>query len=790
MGSRLKCGIIDAYVSVIHRQVYQDFLYYPRGTLCPVAGILLPTRWGGAAAVKGVLLYGGVFVAFSFWLLAQFVGGSLKIPKSRIFALLGIWLVLALVSALVSANSTVSLWGRGFVVDSFATTLVVVLFTFLVATFAREQKRLVKLFLATFAGSAVTVLLQVILYLSQKVSFVSKYLSHVANQGTLVGSWVDFAYFATCTFVLALLIYEVLTPKGFFRKLSLSTMVLSMVVLIFLNFKAAWIIAIVSSLLVFVYKSSVERSVAKFFATKEDIERPEDTSASTFPILSFLALIIGLFFFLSSNSIGAGIARSAGVSFSDIRPSFAASMQVMGSTLKRDPIFGAGPGRYSEVWNLYHPEGINQTQFWNTNFEGGYSLFTSIVTTGGALVGITLLALIIFSLILGFRLFNYQFPDRFSRFIAVSALIMVVAFVGLFLFSSPGIVLLVFGLFYLGVLLGVSSLVGKIPVVQFNYLRDPRTSFFAILVLVLATMGGFTAAYFSGNRFASITLYNQALTATTPESVQSNLDRALSLSQNDIYWRTRAALFAQRFTTAANAQSPDKTLLQESFSLAEQSARAAVAWDNTSASNWLSLSQIYQLIAAGDAPDAYTAAKGAADEAQVRSPRNPFFVLNQAQVALAKKDSAAALDYIGKAIGLKTDYLDAFILRAQIRSAGGESRALISELSSYTKNAPYDPRGYYLLGQAYGSQKEYTSALDAFTRARGLAPADPNTYLSVIDTLTAMGQKSDALTALDDFAKTFPNITGIEEKRAQIQSAALPAIAPAPEEKKDDKKKN
>lgn len=747
----------------------------------------LPTNWGGVGSVKGIVLYAGVFIAFSFWLLAQFVGGSVKIPKHRIFVWMAAWLVLSLVSALLSQSSSVSLWGRGFVVDSFATVLVLTLFTFLVATFTREQKRLVTLFLATFVGSAATVLLQVLLYLSQKISFVSTYLGHVANQGTLVGSWVDFAYFTTFTFVLALLMYEVLMPKKFFKTLSFVTMILSTVVLIFLNFKAAWVIAIISSLLVFVYKSSVERSAAKLFATKEDVDMREDMAeTSKFPLMSFIALLVGLFFFLSSNSIGAGIARSAGVNFSDIRPSFSATMHVMGSTLRRDPVFGAGEGRFGEVWNLYHPLGINQTQFWNSSFDGGYSLFTNTVTTGGVVVGLSILGVIVLSLILGFRLFNYQFPDRFSRFIAVSALIMFVAFVGLFLFSSPGIVLIVFGFLYLGVLLGVSSLVGKIPVISFNYLRDPRLSFFAILLLVVATMGGFTAAYFSGNRFASVMLYNRAITATSAEGVQNRLDRALSLSQNDIYWRTRAALFVRQFSTAANATSPDKTVLQNNFSQAEQSARAAVAWDGTNANNWLALSQVYQLVATADAADAYDAAKGAADQAQTRNPSNPFFVLNQAQVALTKKDTTAALASIAHAIELKPDYLDAFILRAQVRTGLGEQRAVIGELINYTKNAAYDAQGYFLLGQAYTSVKEYQSALDAFIRARSLAPSDPNASIAVIDTLTAMGQKSQAIEALQAFTTTFPNVTGVEQKRAQIQSATLPVVAPTPEE---DKKK-
>jgi tetratricopeptide (TPR) repeat protein len=311
-------------------------------------------------------------------------------------------------------------------------------------------------------------------------------------------------------------------------------------------------------------------------------------------------------------------------------------------------------------------------------------------------------------------------------------------------------------------------------------------SFFAILLIVVATMGGFTAAYFSGNRFASVMLYNRAITATTPESIQSRLDRSLSLSQNDVYWRTRAAFFVQQFSVAASGTSPDKTLLQNNFSQAEQSARAAVAWDGTNANNWLILSQVYQLVASADTADAYDAAKAAADQAQTLNPSNPFFALNQAHVALTKKDTTAALASIARAIELKADYLDAFMLRAQIRTGLGESRAVIGELTNYTKNAPYDAQGYFLLGQAYASVKEYQSALDAFVRARSFAPADPNASLAVIDTLTAMGQKSQALDALDTFAVAFPRVTGVEQKRAQIQSAALPVVAPAPVE---DKKK-
>src|SRR6266403_1666637 len=161
----------------------------------------LPATISGQGATKALLLYMAVLMAFSLWLVAQFLAGSFKIQKHWAFLALIAWAALALVSALVSPVTAVSLWGRGFALDSFATVLVVVLFTFMVASFASDQRRLVQLFLAAFAGSVLTVFLQVILYLSQHTHFVSTYLAHVTTQGTLVGSWVDFAYFVIFTFL-------------------------------------------------------------------------------------------------------------------------------------------------------------------------------------------------------------------------------------------------------------------------------------------------------------------------------------------------------------------------------------------------------------------------------------------------------------------------------------------------------------------------------------------------------------------------------------------------------------
>lgn len=742
--------------------------------ICALLPLLfLPTTVSGLGAVKGVGLYVGVLLALSFWIVAQFIEGSFKIPKNRILLAIAGWVAFSLISALTSVNTSLSLWGRGFAIDSFATILMLGLFTFLVAQYAREQRKLIKLFLAAFAGSVVTILLQIILFVVNDVSWVARLFGHVASQGTLVGSWVDFAHFVTFTFLLSLLMFEVLMPRGFFRLLSVAAMVLSVVALAFINFKAAWVIAIVAALLVFVYKSSVERSLSRLFSTGESVDTPEKVPSSPrFPMMSFVALLVGLFFFLASSSLGTGLAQLAGINFADIRPSFSSTSQVMRSSLAQDPLFGAGAGRFADVWNLHHPIEINQTILWNTSFDSGFSWVWSMITTNGPIVGLLFLFLLGASIIHGFKLFNYQYPDRFSRFIAVTALIMTIAFTGLVLLASPGMVLVVYGFMYIGLLVGVSTLVGKTSLAPLHYLRDPRLSFFAILLLVVTAMVGFSSVYFAANKFAGVVAYNRAVASSDFETAERRINRAISLSPNDIFWRTRAALFTSQFATEAAKGKPDTAILQTYFTQAEQSAQAAISWDRGSANNWLGLSQVYRLIAGAGNEDAYANAKSAADEAQKRNPKNPAYALNKAQIALVKRDVAGATAAINEALTLKADYIDAFVLRAQIKSAQGDTQAARQELISYTKAAPFDSQGYVLLANAEIDLKNYQSALDAFARARQLAPANPNIYLAYINTLTLMGRRTDAIRELEAFAKRYPQVQGVEEQITRLKNGA------------------
>lgn len=651
----------------------------------------LPGSWGGITAAKSVFLYSGVFAATLCWLFAQFIAGSISVPRHRIVAVLGGWVLAVLASALASANTRVSLWGRGFALDSFVTVLVLALFAFLVASYARDHKRLVTLFLAAFIGSTVTVLLQVVLYLVHTPA-----LNQVAGAGSLVGTWVDFAYLTTLTIIAALLLYEVLAPKGLFKVLALVSMSLSTVVLVFLNFKTAWLVTLIAALLVFVYKSSVERSI--------------ESRSSRFPLVSFSVMMIGVFLFITAGTIGARISSTININTNDLRPSLATTLSVVGQSIAHDPVFGAGPGRFAQVWDRYRPVGINQTPFWNTSFDAGSGFLPTIVATHGTVPTLLLLALIVYSIIYGFGLFGSTFPDRFSRFIATAALIMVISTTVLIGIATPGVVLVAFGFLYIGMLVGVSQLIGTTSLATWHYLKDPRKSFLTIFGIVIAIILCVVAIYSSTQRFGSIRYFNKALSAKDIATADQYLLRAIAQSPNDLYLRARSALYTQQFASLASQENPDKKTLQIAFSSIEEGARSAVSWDPTNAVNWAALAQSYQLVAPGGNTDALAGWRDAAAKAHTLAPTHPLYVILQAQQAMTAKD--------------------------------------------------------------------YQGALDLYTSARTLAPGNPDAWIGMIDALTALDRRTDALALLDQFAQVFPTIKGVDAKRESIQPLS-PTPTPA-----------
>lgn len=740
--------------------------------------LFLPSTISAIGAVKGVIFFVGIMLATLLWLIAQFLEGSIRFPKHAVIFGLGVWSALTFIGALSSPNVSLSLWGRGFSLDAFSTTLLLSLLTFLIATYTSEQRRLVQFFLTLFISAGVTLLLQAVLFFLQGTTFVQTHLFASVGSGSIVGTWLDFGYYAVLTFLLSLLTFEVLSPKGFLKKASGAVAILSLFALACVNASFVWIIMLGATLLIFVYKSSVERSLAA-----NDMESALEHVP--FPWLTFASLLVGLFFLISSGVVGNALARLTHINTQMVRPSFSTSLQLVKETALRDPLFGVGPGRFESAWNTFYPIEINQTAFWNTPFENGYSALLTQSVSRGIPTTLLFLFLLGFALFHAFKLFAYHFKDQFGRFIAASTFILLSTTIAFFLLGTPNLVLYVFLFVYLGIFVGLGVMVHTHDMKELNFLRDPRQSFIAIFSLAILILTSAASLYSSVRRFASVVVFNRALTAQTNEQALARLSLATTLSENDIYWRAKTSLLSSLFTGEAQAQNPDKTKLQTYFTGAEQSAQNALAWESTTPANWLTLAQVYQL-ALGSSEGVATNAFSAITKAEALAPKNPLYLLVHAQIMLAQKDTAGALALIDRAISLKGNYLDAYLLQAQIEQAAGNDTVARDTIALYTTVAPYDPEGFAVLGITERNLKKYDAALDAFMRARALSPRTVNYTILIIQTLYTEGNTELAETEKKNAIALFPDQKEILENiRPVVAPTPVPeTTTPAPEEKK------
>jgi len=733
------------------------------GTLALLPFIFLPDAIAGMGAVKGVVLYVGVLISAVCWLIAAFIEGSFSYIRSWIFGTMVLAILFSGTSALLSANTHVSLWARGFSIDSVASVILFGVLLFLIASYCQDKLRLRTLFFTLFFSGALTIVLQCILFLMRTIPFIARTFSSVTTSGTIVGSWTEFSFYSAFVFVFALLIVELFRPKGVLKGITIATAGVALLTLVFLNYTAAWLLVLIVALLIFIYKMSVERSLSTL-SSEEGAPR----SNTTFPTLSFIALLVGIFFIISSASIGASLSRFAGVSFTDVRPSISTSVHIARNSLLHDPLFGAGSGRYGNAYDAYQPSSIVLTGFWNTTFENGYNVLLTILVTLGLLPTICFVVLFCMLIILAVRVIGKSIEEYTMRFMAITSAALFFFLCASIFLVIPGIVNATLVFVCGGILIGTALSRGLIGSTTVHFLKDPRTSFFAVTGMTVAILVGAVSVYMSGTRFASVVLYNRALVAPNIPTALTRLSRADSLSHNDIFYRTAAALYLNTFTTESQNKNPDGAVLQQQFSAAEQSARAAIAWDVTNASNWYTLGQVYQL-AVGSNKDAIQQATSAVTKAASLRPYNPLFALSLAQLSLLAKDQQEALAHLDEAIALKPNYLDAYALKAQIKQSGGDSDGAASSIRAYITNAPNDDKGYAVFGILMLDQKNYTDALSAFGRARTINPNEPSYSLFYIKTLYISGNSADADKEKEQFKKTFPSQATLVDNLSAVQ---------------------
>lgn len=701
--------------------------------LAPIA--FLPIAYAPLDISKTVVIAFGVLVSSLLYFISALKNKTLIIPKHPIFFVsLGIVASL-IVSTALSTNLMKSLFGQGF--EAGTTSLIFIFFlALLLSVYLTYKERDRMLYL--FGGSMVSFL---ILAIFHAIRF--------------SGVWNDLALLGGAIGIISLMGLQFITLNKLFKGLLSVVLVFSGVCVLVANSLSVWIAIILVAACCAWYQ---------FFSK----------TTRRIPVLTLVVLVLAVVCAWKGDMIAAPLVQALKVEKTEILLPWQLTLDVAADTIKESPLFGAGPNRFALNYLKFKPEGVNLSQAWNIEFSSGSGFIPTTVVTQG-IVGFLLWCLLVIVLVgSGFSALK-RAQDDFSRFFIGSTF-----FTSFFLWiscfthsSSHSILLLTFvmtGLF-------LSTLVAEGHASRFVFTAsdNPRSSKFVSFALVCAIIiccvwtlvyakKTIALGYFQGGISALKTPDNQGIL-----DAEKNFKRALSWDKSDIYYQAlsevnivKISALSQQLQAQAqqNAKAPDEEAIAQIGKLVEGAVgytRSAIAFDPTNYYNYVAEARISEVGMSLQVDNAYENTRTAYENALKYNPRNPALYLNLARIEASQNKLTEAQSYIGSALQLKQNYIEAIFLLSQIQVSKGQVKEAITSVRVASEINPTNPLVFFQLGLLYYNDKNYLEAINSLGEALKLNEQYANAQYFLGLSYARLGRSADAIKQFEALALTNPD---------------------------------
>lgn len=730
---------------------------------------------------KVLVVISALALAVIFFSLSVLRSGSLKIAAPA--PLIGLWAIagVSVISAVFSGDTTDALFGDLFEVNT-ALFLILLALIGSLTSFVRLSKMAIMRLYIFLTGSAFLLAIFHIL----RVLFGSDFLTlGIFNGATssVIGSWNDLGLFLGLSVLLSMVALEQLPLTKWGRVAFAVGIMLSLVMLGVINFKAIWWVLGLVSLVMLMYGLVRDRF-------SDTIVPQEKTSASMQSILLSLSVfVISLTFVIAGGPLGGLISNATGISYLEVRPSFSATTDIARSVYTENAFFGVGPNRFVDAWRLYKDPAINQTIFWNTDFRGGNGYVTTyLVTTGifGILAWLTFFGLFLYA---GFKmLFKTVHADRFWFFIGSSAFVAATYLWGMSVIYMPGATVLFLAALFTSVMMAAYVEMLKPRVLSLSVLRNKRAAIVLVGMVMIIVVGGASSLYFIGRHYSAVYTYGKTLTSVEPGTsiaqVEQGVANAFAISQNDVYARQVANYQLAKINTLLNIQDPTPEQQQE-FQNAVingvNAAQKAVEIDPTDALNWSVLGSVYSILVAAGETEVTTRAEEALANARKYAPNNPVYVLQEAQLQVRAQNVDRARELIVEAIRLKPNYTDALNFLTELEIASGRTEEAIAATRSIITIEPNNPARYYQLAILLSATGDVEGAVTSLERAVALNQNYANARYLLAIAYAEQGRFADALSQLDVVLELNPDnqqVLGLIDQLRSGNFTPTPAQAP------------
>lgn len=355
---------------------------------------------------------------------------------------------------------------------------------------------------------------------------------------------------------------------------------------------------------------------------------------------------------------------------------FSIAKDTVSSNIK-NALFGSGPTTFRNQYNLFRSADINSSPFWNLSFTTGSGAITSFFTTNGVLGGGLILAFWIVFLWYAKPQWHPHPKKKESFASHISILLGGVYFFIAWLLYETNFLLLFAGFAMAGLF---AALYGKDVKIVFakstpNMFRGMAGSVAALVVLV------FGFYMLSRNYFAEVS-YRQGtayMDAKNYAAAISKFQKAAQINDFDKYWRKASqAIFLQTSAVYRDQSLPEEQRnaeVQRGITAAESAAILATQANPKNSVNFEQLGDFYTNVIS-ISESAATMPFPAYLKAAALNPQSPYIPLKKARAHLANAKRFAAKDtdrareaYVkaieqarkeaGNALALKKDFADA-----------------------------------------------------------------------------------------------------------------------------------
>ncbi len=706
---------------------------------------------------KGFLFFAIVLVLALMFLMGVLREGKASFPKS--LTLLGLLVVLVayVFSGALSDYPSLSLIGQGFETDTAFFVLIASLASFLISVAFRSKKSLFNVYLAVVISFFLAALFNIVHFFFPSFSFGGLFSSSVAN---LVGTWNDLGIFAGFVTLFSLISLGVLEIRGAWRMLLKLALILGVVFLAIVNFNTLWAVVAVFSLVFFLYSLSYAKQKNGVSSTVSGNVR----TVSWSPIVVF---IISLAFILFGTSLGNVISGWLNITQLEARPSWSTTVSIAKETLKENPIIGAGPNQFVSEWLKYRPQAVNESLFWNVDFNSAIGTIpTAFITLGAIGIAAWIIFLLLFG-IEGFRAIRRLRGEVFTHYLVFSSWIAALYFWIMAILYTPGHAMYALAFIFTGVFIATLVLEGVVEEKHFNFSENPGKSFIGSLITIVFLVAFVTCGYLATKRFVSYAMFNNSIVSYSSNRdlnlVEERVKKALSVEEADVFFRTLADIYLARLQDLS-ALSPSENELealraqfQQYLSGAVASAQAATVANPTNYQNWLSLARVYESVVPLKIEGAYEQSLSTYERASSLNPTSPLIALSKARLEITKGNNVKAREYITESLKIKSNYTDAIFLLTQLEVSAGNTKKAIETAISGTLLAPTSPVVFFQLGLLQYNDKSFSKAVEALEQAVRLEPQYANARYFLGLSYDRLGKTANAIAEFEEIQKTNPD---------------------------------